>query len=777
MNESRTPWSLPSGEILEQERTVPDGLSEAEAERRLKETGRNEIDGSRRLARFHIIVEQVSNPLILILCVAALISLVLAEWVDAGIIFATVIANAALGYWQENKAETVLEQLKAYLKIRTRVRRGGHERELDTAELVPGDIVRLVQGDRVPADGRILAANALQTDESVLTGESLPVEKHAESVRPDAPLGERASMVWSGTLVVQGYADMVVIATGKNTEFGRIAGLATAQTRDRTPLQHAIGEFAKLASVLVIVLAVLLFVVGLALGRDPVEMFFIAVAISVSAVPEGLPITLTVILAIGVQRLAKKNGIVRKLLAAETLGSTSIILTDKTGTLTQADMRLVDVVPYGATGHEAEETLLREAVLNADVVIENPEALPKEWRLVGKSMESALVRDAAARGVRLPEVLGSHERLDRIPFDSKRKYGVVLLSNGGPRALVVMGAPEIVLAQCDLADDDRRTLMEEIERRALGGERLLGVASLDADGDTLKNKVIARLHFRGFLAFRDPVRPHIKEAIARIARAGVRTVIVTGDHKGTAEHVAREIGLFKGKTLVLTGPELERMSRDELKKKLKGVGIFARVTPEQKLMLADLYQERGEVVAVTGDGVNDAPALRTADVGIAVGSGTEVAKSAADLVILDDNFLTIVAAIEEGRRILGNIRKALSYLLSNAFAELVLIGGSILFGLHLPISAIQILFVNFFSDSFPAIALAFEELRDTTKRSSARGTHVILTNEVRFLVFGLGLLASILLFVLYHMLLALEYDPVIVRAFIFAAFSENKIVR
>ncbi|MCR4256728.1 MAG: HAD-IC family P-type ATPase [Candidatus Uhrbacteria bacterium] len=764
-------WSLPAERALSELKTSNHGLTTEEAARRLTTYGKNIIDGRRRLGALTILLSQLKSPLIIILLIGGGISLALNEWVNAAVILATVIVNTGLGFWQENKAETVLEELKTYLKTGVRVRRNGTERKLDASELVPGDIIHVSQGDRVPADGRILEAKSLDIDESVLTGESLPVHKEDKIVKEEAPLGERDSMVWSGTLVAQGYAEVVVTGTGAQTEFGRIAEMVSSRERETTPLQKAVASFARVIAVVVIALSGLLFGIGFALGQDPTEMFFISVAIAVSAVPEGLPVALTVILAIGVERLARQKGIVRKLLAAETLGSTSLILTDKTGTLTQADMRLVDVVAHGGDTEEHQAVLLREAVLNADLVIENPDEDPEEWKIIGRSMESSLVRDAGKRGILLPRLLKTYRILDRLPFDSKKKYGTALVEDGD-RRVILMGAPEILLGLADLPAEERKALEREMEERAYGGERLLGVASTAYARERLDvGASYERLEFKGFLAFRDPLRPNVKEAVKRIAQADVRTVIVTGDHKGTAEHVARELGILEGRGLVMTGAELAAMDPARLRERLPDIRVYARVTPEQKLMLVRLYRERGEIVAVTGDGVNDAPALQAADVGVAVGSGTEVAKGAADLVILDDNFNTIVIAIEEGRRILDNIRKTVVYLLSDAVDELALIGGALLFQVPIPITALQILYVNFFSDSFPAIALAFEEIRDSKHRVRTSGTSVIFNAEVRFMISVLGLGTSALLFVIYYWLLSQGHDPTLVRTFIFASFA------
>lgn len=766
-------WTISHDEAMEVLDTRIDGLTDEEIEERRKQVGLNEIQKQQRLSRLRIVLDQLKSPLIIILLVAGSITLFLREWVDAAMIFATVAANTALGAWQENKAETILEELRSYIRTRVRVRRHGHDHEADAHELVPGDIVHISQGDRVPADGRLLHVNDLDIDESVLTGESLPVHKRDAELPDETPLGERVNMLWSGTLVEQGYGDMVVTATGGNTEFGKIASLAGQREDEQTPLQKAVSRFAKLASIALLLLSALLFGAGFALGRDPFEMFFISVAIAVSAVPEGLPIALTVILAIGVERLARKKGIVRKLLAAETLGSTSLILTDKTGTLTEADMRLMEVLPFAGKGDEEERRVLKEAVLTTDIVVENPDKEPDEWHMIGRSMESALVQGAGKEGVKLPKLLKETTVTDRLPFNSKQKYSAVIARTGNAYRLLVLGAPEILLGFTNVPETERESIYEEIDRRARSGERLLGLITKTVDAET-KLKMSMELDsfaFDGLLVFRDPIREGVDESIRRIGKAGVKTVIVTGDHRGTAEHVARELGILHGRGLVLTGTDLEKMDETELRRILPDVRVFARTTPEQKLRLVQTYRLAGEIVAVTGDGVNDAPALKFADVGVAVGSGTEVAKGAADLIILDNNFLTIVEAIEEGRGILDNIRKTLVYLLSDSVDELLLIGGAILFSIPVPLSALQILFINFFSDSFPAIGLAFEEIRDSNKRPKGKGSSLILTHEVKFLIFIVGTGTSITLFAMYYLLLHLGVEMNLLRTFIFATFA------
>ncbi|HEY4523513.1 MAG TPA: cation-transporting P-type ATPase, partial [Candidatus Paceibacterota bacterium] len=566
-----------------------------------------------------------------------------------------------------------------------------------------------------------------------------------------------------------------VTATGNETEFGMIAGLVTGKDQKSTPLQRSVQHFAAYAGTILLVFTLLLFGLGLYFGKDIYDMFIISVAVAVSAVPEGLPIALTAIMAIGVQRLATRNGIVKRLLAIETLGSTSVILTDKTGTLTQAKMELTAISPYQEDNAENKSNLLNYALLNTDVVIENPQDAPEKWLMSGgRALEVSLVKGAAKNRVLLTKVLERTEILDRLPFDSKHKFSASVFKTDSRVYLALFGAPEIILRFTVLTHEEREKMIIEIEKRAYAGERVLGVASrlIGVDHENiLRQQNFSNLDFDGLLTFRDPLRPHVSQAIKEIAAAGVRTIIVTGDHRGTAEAVARELGLVDGKGAVLTGDDLMYLTKEELEARSREATLYARVTPEQKVMIAKLYQERGEVVAVTGDGINDAPALHAADIGVAVGSGTDVAKSAADLVVLDDNFETIVAAIKEGRRILRNIRKVIIYLLSDSFDELFLIGGALLAGIAMPINALQILFVNLFTDSFPAIAFAFEDGIDDPGNHPHKLHKNLFDREMKFFILIIGTLSSAFLFALYLVLLKMGFAGELIRTFIFASFA------
>jgi len=764
-------WSMPTVEcaaVLGSD--LEKGLSEEEAKRRLETYGRNTIESAGGASAFGIFLRQLLSPLILVLILAAVVTFLIGHYRDTAFILIAVIVNSVLGFWQENKAERALAELRTYLKPRARVIRGTVEKEVDAEELVPGDIIRFAQGDRVPADARVTYANDLLLDEAVLTGESLPVAKSAEPVPDSRALGDQSSIAFAGTLVTQGVGSALICRTDSDTELGKIAALLATSGNEKTPLQRAVARFSVELSLLLAVLTALVFIIGTASGEGALPMFLTSIAIAVSAIPEGLPVAMTVILAVGVERMAKRRGVVRKLIAAEALGSTTLILTDKTGTLTRAEMTLSQILPRS----ESEEKFLALALLNANVLIENPGDAPGSWRMNGRIMEVALTRAAALRGMPLSEITDKKNVLQTMPFNAVQKFSATLLRRGSLHTLVFLGAPDILLLASNLPPGKKEEALEEIESLASSGERVLGLATKEvphAENFSFSRDLeLSGLLFSGLISFRDPVRPGIKTAIREVADAGIKTVILTGDHRGTAVSVAREIGLPASPESVLDASELAVLPEGALRERLPRLSVISRVTPVDKLRIAKMFQERGEIVAMTGDGVNDAPALKQADVGVAMGSGTEVAQSVADLVLLDDNFETIVAAIDEGRQILRNIKKVLVYLLSNVADGLILIGGAIVFGVPLPLNALQILWVNFFSDSFPAVAFAFE--RDGGGLSGKPHRKLLLFDPLmKFLILIIGLLTSILLFVLYYILLRAGYEETLVRTFIFAAFG------
>ncbi|MEJ0053457.1 MAG: HAD-IC family P-type ATPase [bacterium] len=749
---------------------LEEGLSDREALERARRFGPNILEKEFRAPWLLTLIGQFKSPFVLLLLAASAVTTVIGDYKGSLFILAAVIVNAGLGYYQEHKAERALAELKTYLRQRARVIRDGREREIDATELVPGDLIRLAQGDRVPADARLVFVNDLQADEAVLTGEALPSGKTTEAGAADAGLGDQRSMAFAGTLITQGVGTALVCRTGAMTELGKIAELVGGTENEETPLQAAVRAFSLRASLALGVVTLLIFLAGIYAGEPLAAMFVTAVAIAVSAVPEGLPIAMTVILAIGVQRMARRKGVVRRLAAAEALGSADVILTDKTGTLTTARMEIGALIPEPGTD---ESGLLRLALENANVLVENPSDPPEEWRIDGRIIEASLVRSAALRGVDVSALIAAREVKEALPFNAVNKFSASVVKEGDRRQLVFVGAPDILLARSALNASERARLLERINTEAGAGALVLGIASRELGAGeevSFKDIVPAELSFLGLVTLHDPIRPNVPAALALVEEAGIRVVLVTGDHRGTAVSVARAAGMRISGDGVLDAVELRNLSDAELALRLPTLEVVARVSPLDKMRIVKAFQAAGKSVAMTGDGVNDAPGIRQADIGIAMGSGTAVARDVADLVLLDDNFETIAAAVEEGRRIRGNLRKTLVYLLSDTANELFLIGGALLAGLVIPLTALQILWVNFFSDSFPAIAFAFEKEKDAGMRP-AQGRGALFDPLMSFLILFIGIATSAFLFILYWGLLAAGYPGDIVRTFIFASFA------
>jgi len=787
------PWARTGLDLSEVFKThVEEGLSEEEAQKRLAAYGENIFREEKHVTPLSIFIQQFRNPLIVVLGIAVILTIVLSKWFDAGIILFAILVNTALGFIQEYKAERAIAGLRSYISERTRVIRGGKEFEIDARFIVPGDIIHLTNGSRITADARLISVTNLSVDEALLTGESLPVSKHTENISETAVLAERKNMVFAGTLVTDGFAYALVTETGYQTEIGRLSRLVAETVSEKTPLQLAIK---KLAWVIIIVISVMvagIFFVGVTQGQPLYDMLLISIAIIVGAVPEALPIGLTAVLAIGVERIARQKGIMRSLTAAETLGSTTLIITDKTGTLTEAHMQLVDVSllekiirksfrsdairsRYSVT----EKELLRLAACNSDVVIRNEAEHPSNWDMSGAAIETNIVRSAAYHGIYLTK----EERIKtqiRLPFNSQNKFSVSRIS---PEYLpgaydkyenphVVVGAPDILLARAFMDKETYMAAVDATTKLSENGRRVLGVALLTphTEDEHLRPEHVQNVTFLGVISFYDPIRKEVPDALKHIESHGVRVVMATGDLPGTAASVARAIGWDINEGSILTGEQLRQLTDNELLEALAHVRIVARVTPEDKLRVARLYQARGEIVAMTGDGVNDAPALKASNIGIAVGSGSDVAKSIADLVLLDDNFQTIVSTIEEGKRMLSNIKKIFVYLMSNALDGVILIGGSVLLGVAMPLSALQIIWVNFFTGSIPAIAFAFE--RQPLQHESKK----FFDKPVQILTIGIGILSSLILFILYLCLLAFDIPLVTVQSIIFACFGSYILV-
>ena len=758
------------------------GLSLEDAGKRLEHFGPNELREQTGPTLLQMFLRQFMEPLVLVLIVAAILSSVLGEIAEGIVIMAIVLLNAILGMTQESKAEKALLALKRMAAPHARVRRDGNTVIIPASQLVPGDLVLIEEGDHIPADIRVVNSVALKVDESALTGESVPVEKHARAiprtVDGDIPLGDRANILHMATVCVHGRGKGIAYATGMNTEVGHIAGLIGASPDKRTPLQERLENLGKWLGGAALGLCGVMFVTGLFRGIDVFEMFLTAVSLAVAAIPEGLPAIVTVVLAIGVQRMAKHKAIIRRLPAVETLGSATAICSDKTGTLTQNEMTVVRAYVDGALlqvtgqGYSPEgeflmdsssdslsiqasgggelpdeidphlEMLARIALLcNNSELRQNRES--GEWFIVGDPTEGALV--VAARKAGLTEDQERNTpRIGEIPFDSQRKRMTTIhrLPDGNVVALV-KGAPDSILSRCKFVfQDGTMRHLDQAERDKImqvNGDlasqalrvlacayRTLGTAPENLEIDEIEQGLV----FVGLMGMMDPPRPEAAEAIGTCRGAGITPIMITGDHKDTALAVSRSIGLNPedkvqgGRVPVLTGKELENMSHDELIEAVKRVPVYARVSPEHKVRIVDALQSQGHVVAMTGDGVNDAPALKRADIGCAMGiTGTDVAKGAADMVLADDNFATIVEAVKQGRTIFDNIRKAIAYLLSCNIGEIIAVFTGIAVGGFRILTPIQILWVNLVTDSLPALALGVEPPEPGTMKRPPRSKH------------------------------------------------------
>ncbi|MBO6757841.1 MAG: cation-transporting P-type ATPase [Roseibium sp.] len=746
MRQDRAWHACPAEEAVRAFGGKTTGLTDAQARAAFEEFGPNALPEPPRRGPLLRFLRQFHNVLIYVLLASAAVTMALGHTTDSLVIMAVVLANAVIGVIQEGRAENAMSAIRKILAPQGTVIRDGMRQEIDGTQIVPGDVVLLSAGDRVPADIRLLNSDVLSIQEAILTGESLAVEKHVDAVPEDQPLGERSSMAFSGTLVVRGQGTGVVVATGNKSEIGRISGLLAHVDQLRTPLLAQMDEFAKWLTVLILVLGALLFAYGTVLQHlEPQLLFMAIVGLSVAAIPEGLPAVLTITLAIGVQAMARRNAIVRRLPAIETLGSVSVICTDKTGTLTinemQATSLAIGETRYGLTGHgyapegtpyredarddplTDKETAALQGLARAAALCNDAEIYPDTetdhpiWRVQGDPMEGALLAMAAKCGVRDLD----WRRLAVVPFDARHRFMAVLHEDPGSDAplVSVKGAPERILAMCShqVAADGEPEPLDDLQwhRRADNlanrGQRVLALAERRMPAGTQElapADVQENLTLVGLVGLMDPPRPEAVEAVARCRSAGIEVKMITGDHPGTAAAIGRQIGLAKPAN-VLTGADLDAMSDGDLKAAVLETDIFARTSPEDKLRLVIALQAHGLTVAMTGDGVNDAPALKRADAGIAMGQkGSEAAKEASDLVLADDNFRSIADAVREGRTVYDNITKVIGWTLPTSTGEALTIVAAILFGLTLPVTPIQILWINLVTAATLGIALAFE---------------------------------------------------------------------
>ncbi len=769
---------------------IKEGLSEKEVEIRQRESGPNKLPEEKPLSKLRIFLEQFRSPLIYILVIAGIITLILRDFTDAIVIFGAVFLNTIFGFFQENKTSKILAELKKVVKVKTYVIREGNEKEVEQEDLVPGDIFLLYPGNKIPADGRLIEAHNLKINEASLTGEWIPAEKKIEILLEETILADRDNMVYMGCVIEDGRGKAIVTETGIQTEIGKVAQMVRETREEKTPYQKRIIHLSKIIGILIVSLSFLIFILGIATGRDMFEMFLIAVAVAVAAIPEGLPVAITIILALGMQRILKKRGLVRKMIAAETLGSTSIICTDKTGTLTEAKMEVAgiftefkELISDGQKYSEAIDKnsseshilALKIGMLCTEAFIENPEDELRQWIIRGKPMEKALLSAGIQAGFSKQELEKEQPKIDQLFFDPVYKYSASLHHfSEEENILYVLGAPEVILKMSRLSLENLARLNQKLNTLASRGSRVLGLSYKKFSNTKLKIQTddFSEMTFVAFISLHDPIRKEVKRAIKVCRQAGMKPIIVTGDHRLTAKAIAKELGLPSKEENIIEGSELEKLSDEEFQKRLEKIEIYARVEPRQKLRIVEAWQERGQVVAMTGDGINDAPALKKADIGLALGSGTDVAKEASDLILLTDNFSIIVAAVEEGRAIIDNIRKTVTLLVSQCFSEIILVGASIIGGLPLPILPAQILWENLIEGSPQGVALAFEpKEKGIMERKPEDPKHPLLTRQMKTIIFGFGIFTDIILLGLFLWLLNRSLPLAEIRTIIFAALA------
>jgi Ca2+-transporting ATPase len=747
-----------------------DGLREEEAKSRLRRFGYNELGRERKSSPSLVFLRQFKNILVIILIVAAALSFALGETVDAMVILAIVFAVSLLGFFQEYRAERALEALKRMAALTATVLRGGAETEIPAREIVPGDVVVLSVGDRIPADLRLIETINLRVDEAALTGESVSSDKTTDPVPSSAPLADRFCVGYAGTVVSYGRGKGVVFSTGQQTEFGRIASMMQAAPKLKTPLELRIERVGRLLGIIMVSVATLVLLLGLARGQPLLEMFLWAISLAVAAVPEALPAVVTGGLAIGVRRMARRNAIVRRLPAVETLGSTTVICSDKTGTMTKGEMTVrriyvgEDLYDVTGAGYEPRGEILKDRtpVLNDDLALISRVAIlcndaslnpASGTKTYGDPTEVALLVAAAKAGERAEKARSVYPRVFEVPFTSERKRMTTAHATPDGEFLYCMkGALETVLPNCDAAyiEGNSVRMDEHMRRRIQNVGEQMAKDALRVLAFGYKTTPVLResdsekeLTFLGLMGLMDPPREEVKDAVQKCYDAGIKVVMITGDHKGTAQAVAQELGLLNSGGRLLTGTELDALG-SEFGQAVEDVVVYARVSPEHKLRIVKALKERGHIVAMTGDGVNDAPALKNADIGVAMGvTGTDVTKEAADVVLADDNFTSIVAAVEEGRAIFDNIRKYLMFLLSANIGELLIMLSAGLFGYPLPLVPVQILFVNLATDGLPALALGIDPPVQDLMQRRPRDPKLSIFTGLKSWIAGVAVLLSL----------------------------------
>ena len=729
--------------VLSSLNTSTEGIMTEDAKKRQEEQGFNEISRKDRQSTLSMFIDTFKDPLVIVLLIVAIVQIVLGEAVESLIIFAVLIINSILSVVQTKKAEDSLESLRQMATPTTIVIRNGRPQNVEARELVKGDIVILEAGDNIPADGRLIEAESLQVVEGSLTGESVASDKFTDALEEGTPLADRSNMTYSGTLVTYGRAKMVVTAIGEDTEMGKVAQLIQSAEAKQTPLQRKLEDFSKKLGIGILILSILIFAiqaVRIFLGNPQdytvplVNAFMFAVAVAVAAIPEALQSIVTIVLSVGTKEMAKQHAIIRQLPAVETLGSTSVICTDKTGTLTQNKMTVVDAyIPNGVThlfSGDSQTWSDSERILMQIAVLANDSNIDEKGESSGDPTEVALIAYSNKQDAPYEEIRKKYPRLLELPFDSSRKRMSTVHEINGEKRLLTKGGPDIIFDLCsriklngeivELTEERLEVLKAQNEKFSDQAFRVLAFAYKPIEKDTIEVEDESDLIFVGLLAMIDPPREEVYHAVQDAEKAGIKTVMITGDHKTTARAIGRDLNIFKEGDLAYTGQELDALSDDELMDKLEKISVYARVTPENKIRIVDAWQKKNQVTAMTGDGVNDAPALKQADIGIAMGSGTDVAKDASAMILTDDNFVSIVHAVAVGRTVYSNIKKAIAYLFSGNLGAVIAILVALILKWVNPFTALQLLFINLANDSLPAIALALEPREPNVMNESPR---------------------------------------------------------
>ena len=743
--------------------SLTEGLSDKEAENRRLRFGLNKLPEKRKASNLSLVLSQLKSPLIYILLLAGVVTFIFGSKTDSLIIFTAVFINTAFGYWEEKKSVNVLDALKKSLRTKAVVWREKRKKETYQEYVVPGDVIVLSPGDKVPADARIFRANELKVSEAILTGEWLPVKKTTEPLSEKTPLAERRNMVFKGSLVEDGEGMAIVVNIGEKTEIGKIASTVRKTREEKTPLQKKLVVLGKFIGLSIAIACLFIFVSGIIEGNNPVEMFEVSVAIAVGGIPEALPVMMTIVLAIGMERLLRKKGLVRKLSSVETLGSTSVICFDKTRTLTKGTMEAQKIYSRN------KNLLWKILTLCSDAFVENPKENPEKWKIKGSPTGKALFFGGMKNGFLKPEIEKKSKLISVLPFNSTRKYVLNLREENGEKFLYIIGAPEVILSKSKNKED----WQEKIEKMADEGLRVVaaGFKKVSSESANLDKEAFG-FEFVGLVGLSDPLREGIERAVSVCQKAGLKPIIITGDSRKTAKTIANKAGFNISDEEIIEGGELNKLNEKDFLKIVDKIRIYARTEAKDKIKIIHAWQKKGEVVAMVGDGVNDAPAIKKADIGVALGSGTEAAKEASDLILLNDSFKIIIRAIEQGRVVLDNLRKSITYILSDSFASVILIGfATIIFGWPLPVLPAQILWNNFVEDTLPDIAYAFEPgEKGIMKRKPIPLKAPLLNKEIKYLIFFTGLIdqfTTLFVFWLMWKIMGLNLDYV--RTIIFGS--------